>query len=369
MEDYAVGLLKSMLEIYSPTGLEDRLARFLEGELRRLGFEAYRDLEGNVIARLGPSEPYVLLCSHMDTVRGRLPVRVVDGYITGRGAVDAKGPLASMIVAASLYAKRGGRLGVVVAAVVDEEGLSRGIKRVVEDLPKPICAFFGEPSNTYGVTVGYKGSLTARIEVRTETGHVASHSLYDNAAEVAYEAWLRVKEGALRRSSSSRFNSLDAVLTHISTARRPGVVPDRCTLHVNLRLPPSMRCEEAWRLVVDACSRTLKAHPRARVEASLVDCVEAFEAPPTSLAVRALQRAIIRVLGRRPMLLRKTGTGDVNVAARRWDVPMAVYGPGDSSLDHTPHERLSISDYLSSIRVYEAALWELEALLGGPRVG
>jgi len=35
---------------------------------------------------------------------------------------------------------------------------------------------------------------------------------------------------------------------------------------------------------------------------------------------------------------------------------MVAYGPGDSSYDHTPMERLSLSDYKRSIRVLVTVL-------------
>ena len=45
-------------------------------------------------------QPVILLCGHMDTVAGHLPLRIEEGKIYARGAVDAKGPLAAMIMAA-----------------------------------------------------------------------------------------------------------------------------------------------------------------------------------------------------------------------------------------------------------------------------
>jgi LysW-gamma-L-lysine carboxypeptidase len=41
---------------------------------------------------------------------------------------------------------------------------------------------------------------------------------------------------------------------------------------------------------------------------------------------------------------------------------MAAYGPGDSSLDHTPWERVSVEEYLKSINVLSRALWWIEKL-------
>ena len=65
-----------------------------------MGFEVGKDAIGNVIGVVGEGEPVILLCGHMDTVAGHLPLRIEEGKIYARGAVDAKGPLAAMIMAA-----------------------------------------------------------------------------------------------------------------------------------------------------------------------------------------------------------------------------------------------------------------------------
>ena len=54
--------------------------------------------------------------------------------------------------------------------------------------------------------------------------------------------------------------------------------------------------------------------------------------------------------------VRKTGTSDINLFAKTQAAPMFAYGPGDSSLDHTDDEHVSITEYLNSIEVYTAAL-------------
>lgn len=361
LEDFAISLLRSMVEVYSPTGREGELASFLRGELARLGFEVHVDAVGNVIAEAGRG-PAVLMCGHMDTVRGRLPVKVADGRLYGRGAVDAKGPLASMIVASKLYASGSPRFKLLVACVVDEEGYSRGVKHLVATLEQPAYAFFGEPSNTYGITVGYRGSLLAYLYFKTRRGHPASQGLFANALELAVEAWSRLKEEASKRARpESRFRSLDASLVGLSSSKAPGVIPSRAAALVNLRLPPSMDCREAAELL-ERVVEPLAAKEGVEGGVRVVDCVEAFEEPRTSPTVRALQRAIIKQLGRRPHLLLKTGTGDVNVAKRSWPIPMAVYGPGDSRLDHTDEENVALQDYLDSIRVWAEALRQLEQI-------
>ena len=52
----------------------------------------------------------------------------------------------------------------------------------------------------------------------------------------------------------------------------------------------------------------------------------------------------------------KTGTPDLNIVGPRWNCPTVGYGPGDSALDHTPGEYLSLKEFTDSSRVVEQVL-------------
>lgn len=45
----------------------------------------------------------------------------------------------------------------------------------------------------------------------------------------------------------------------------------------------------------------------------------------------------------------KTGTCDMNIVAAKWTCPMIAYGPGDSNLDHTPHENMPLEEYQKGV--------------------
>ena len=47
----------------------------------------------------------------------------------------------------------------------------------------------------------------------------------------------------------------------------------------------------------------------------------------------------------------KTGTCDMNVVGPVWKCPIVAYGPGDSSLDHTPNEHIQLSEFRDAISV------------------
>src|SRR4030066_1626749 len=105
MQEQAVRLLTNLLGIYSPSGKEQEIAIFLAEEMKKLGFQVGTDAIGNVIGVVGEGEPTIFLCGHMDTVAGHLPLRIEEGKIYARGAVDAKGPLAAMVMAAIAASK------------------------------------------------------------------------------------------------------------------------------------------------------------------------------------------------------------------------------------------------------------------------
>jgi LysW-gamma-L-lysine carboxypeptidase len=88
----------------------------------------------------------------------------------------------------------------------------------------------------------------------------------------------------------------------------------------------------------------------------LEDREEPFETDKSSALVRAFSWAIRKVTSSPAVLLRKSGTGDINAFAAAIKRPMIAYGPGDSHLDHTADEHVDIREYLDAIKVLQEAL-------------
>ena len=51
----------------------------------------------------------------------------------------------------------------------------------------------------------------------------------------------------------------------------------------------------------------------------------------------------------------------MNVVAPVWKCPIVAYGPGDSSLDHTPNEHLELDEYWKAVNVLEQTLRSLRS--------
>jgi acetylornithine deacetylase len=175
-------LVKSLVDIPSVTGNEAALADFLGALLAEERFDLRsQDVEAgrrNILAVAGGA-PAVILCTHMDTVPGRAEAGEDDLNLYGRGACDAKGIMAAMIVAARELRDEGLKdFGLLF--LVGEETDSIGAKKA--NLMDPGSRFIvvGEPTGNKLATA-HKGVLTLTL---TAAGK-AAHSAYPERGESA----------------------------------------------------------------------------------------------------------------------------------------------------------------------------------------
>lgn len=344
-----------MLEMYSPSGRERKLASFLRDELQNLDFDnVHLDSVGNVYGEVGRGSPTVLLCGHMDTVPGRIPVKIEDGKVFGRGAVDAKSSLAAMISSAHELRLKGLEGRAIIAGVVDEERNARGIRRLLNEQMKIDYAIFGEPSGIANITFAYKGRLAVKIRCRTETGHISAQHLYKNAIELAYGSWTQIREAFDgKKSSQGTFYSATPCLTGIHSPRSSGYIPDECMLTIDVRLPPTFGSGKSIALINSIIDRYRSENPAASVNLEVMDMVEPFVADRNSVLMRALRQSVEEVIQQPPRFAKKTGTGDMNIFGSETGIPVATYGPGDAHLSHTKNECVRLEEYKLSIEVYK----------------
>ncbi len=360
---YAIELLRNALDLYSPSRSEAALANMIRDRcVNELGFEQVNiDNVGNVIATKGTGEPCILLCGHMDTVPGPVPVRIDNGYIYGRGASDAKSPLIAMLLAASEFPKQSGT--VIFAGVVDEEGNATGIKHLVKSNIEVDYAVFGEPSGVDNITIAYKGRLEIRLIIDVgNSAHASAPWLAKNSIEEIYDFWAAIKnEIGHIGSSDSNAKSISCSLTEITGGSSHNVTPQKCKATIDIRVPLGTTCDNVIG-AIDCVIKKVAENKGIRAKYRIEDKTEPFEADHTSPLVRALLLAVLDVRNKRPMLLRKTGTGDMNVLGHNFKIPVITYGPGDPHASHTADERVDIEEYVASIEVYKRALFHLSRL-------
>ncbi len=366
MNEQAVRFLTNLLGIYSPSGKEQDIANFLALEMKNMGFEVGIDTIGNVIGVVGDGEPVILLCGHMDTVAGHMPLRIEEGKIYARGAVDAKGPLAAMVMAAVAASKDPNFKGkILIASVVEEEATSKGVRHLITQGIEADYAVFGEPSGVENITVGYKGQIQLKIVVKTETGHASTPWLYDNALEKAYELWEKIKSACAFPSidpQETPFTSITVCLVKMVGGEGNSVIPFEAEMMLDVRVPIQFTTAQVYDKMMKIIGNYQNANPEVNIKASVQDTVEPFEANKSSPLVHVISSSVRKVLNRPATLLRKTGTGDMNLLGKAMNLPIVTYGPGDSHLDHTVDEHIEIQEYLNAIAVYKETILKLAEL-------
>lgn len=339
--------LVGLVSQYSPSGQEHGAVEWLVARMKSLGYtEAFIDDAGNAVGVMGSGPKQVVLLGHIDTVPGEIKVERVDGLLYGRGSVDAKGPLACFTDAVAQVSAVGGWQFVVIGAV-EEERDSDGARYIATKY-KPDYAIIGEPNTWDRVALGYKGSAWANITIRRGQAHTASGE--QTACEAAVELWLAVKSftDAFNAQKTRAFDRLIPTLRGLESGQDG--FEQWARLNIGVRLPPDI-APETWYEGLNNLASNAGVEP-------LGFAVPAWGCEKNTPLVRAFLSGI-RSQGGEPRFVYKTGTADLNIVAPVWKCAALVYGPGDSSLDHTPNEHIQLDEYEKSVQVLCRALNQL----------
>jgi LysW-gamma-L-lysine carboxypeptidase len=388
----ALALLHGLVAIRSLSHHEAEAVTWLVGQMLQAGYDrAFVDAAGNAVGEMGAADATrtLLLLGHIDTVPGDIPVRIEstsDGDVLyGRGSVDAKGPLATFVAAASRidpdWVRRAGLRLVVVGAVEEEAATSKGARFIADRFngisePIPDACVIGEPSHWHRVTLGYKGRLLLDLAARQAMAHTAGPDA--SVATVVVDIWNwvaahaeRVNAGrdkafdqlspSLRRFVTSSDGMVDAVDAQIAWRLPLGVDPEG--LIAELTAWTTDRHGASSPEPADRPASLTPGHAHTAVSIrgarTAIDFTfKGYEAPWRGDRQNALVRSFLGAIRATdptspPGFVVKTGTSDMNVVAPIWRCPIVAYGPGDSALDHTPHEHLSLNEYWRAVQVVE----------------
>src|SRR6185295_10095091 len=183
-----VALAAELLSINSSTGAESGAVDFVSKWLVARGCnvtiqEVSRGRANVWASRAGRG---VTLSTHLDTVPPYIAPRLDGTRLCGRGACDAKGIAAAMLVAADRLAAAGEQR-VDLLFVVGEEKGSDGARAANRLAPTSRFLINGEPTESK-LASGAKGSL--RVTVRTRGR--AAHSAYAHLGESAIVPMLKL---------------------------------------------------------------------------------------------------------------------------------------------------------------------------------
>ncbi len=359
----AVELIRGLVAIPSLSRQEAAASAWLVEHMRGAGFDrAFVDAAGNAVGEIGDSHATrtIVLLGHIDTVPGNIPVRIDGDLLYGRGSVDAKGPLATFVAGAARFgsaAARAGNLRVVVVGAVEEEAAtSKGARFVASRFNGsadriPDACIIGEPSRWNRVTLGYKGRLLVDLTAEQPMAHTAGPDASVASVVVDLWNWVTAHGARANEGKEKAFDQLSPSLRRFITATNDAM-HDTVDAQFAWRLPVGFDAE-GFRKEIEAWPANVKARFTFRFRGH----EQAWRGDRSNVLVRSFL-AGLRAHDASAQLgfVLKTGTSDMNVVAPVWECPIVAYGPGDSSLDHTPNEHLELDEYWKAVNVLEATL-------------
>ena len=379
-----VEITKELVKIdtRNPPGETIRAVEFLEELFSPFKTKIYEKVEEkpSLVVEVVEGSPEIMLTSHLDTVPAPdelLNPVMTDGKLYGRGACDAKGCVAAMVVAAFEYLKRleNGQserirnAGLKLAFTSDEEiggvnGLGHVFKHERSDF-----VIIGEPMG-----MGYVGALqacvvSADLTIRGESGHTATKDAREGAIYRAAEYIIsKVEEFSKLKGSYSdireRFSRIGydfeirgvshAVFnpSGISGGTKRNVVADSCRIEADIRFAPWISREEIRRVLRD---EGVEIKVNGVLEPYGVFTDEVREEDDLKL-----MNAIRKVYERRgagAVAVFSLGVGDTR-HVRKYGIPAVYLGPGGGEL-HGKNEYVNLDELKEFPYVYVDVITEL----------
>jgi acetylornithine deacetylase/succinyl-diaminopimelate desuccinylase family protein len=367
-----IDFLQQAVRIPSITGHEARIGEMVADTLSAAGsivqvVEAEPGRPNVIASTRGNAEgPVLLLNDHMDVVppgpRDEWSVEpfggvIRDGWLFGRGAVDSKGGLAAMLMAAEIYLAAGGpaRGELLVIAVCDEEvGGNLGIRHLLRrGLVRGDYGIVAEPTANR-IETATKGVLHVEVSTKGRMAHGGRPDEGINAIE--HMARFLTQLDPLRRKLDARPHPLVGPPT-ISAGTITGgtvtnMVASECRVTLDRRLPPGETSKQALAEIEDILAGLGREDPGFDASTRVLMDFPSLEVTEETPAQIALGRAIREVTGRAPAFAGKPGGTDAAWIFQATGIPMVHFSPGDPRYVIAADERIELDAYMAAVEVF-----------------
>ena len=339
----AIGLLSQLIATPSTSRNEKDAADIMEKALHNYGFTPHR--EANNVWVIDPhfdeQKPTLLLNAHIDTVkpvdswrRDPFAPTIEGDTLYGLGSNDCGGGLCSLLQIFRILTEKPQSYNLIYLASAEEEVSGKdGISRALPLLPKIDLAIVGEPTGMQPA-VAEKGLMVLDVIAHGKSGHAARNE----GVNAIYEAlddmrWIRDYKF---EKVSPFLGPTKMTLTVVNAGTQHNVIPDKCTMLVDIRTNEFYDNEEVYHFICQHLKSEVKAHS-FRLKSSRID-------PEHPLIKKYV------AMGMKPF-----GSPTLSDQALM-SFPSFKLGPGESSRSHSADEFIKISEIADAIAKYKELL-------------
>lgn len=371
-QEELLGILKELVDIeshYKIDGGERRLAEKIgeiaekEGLLVR--YEEVTPGRYNAFVEYAGNRPgrHLVLCGHMDTVSAEgMTIEPFKGYIEdgkfwGRGSVDMKGGIASMLYSMILLKRQGfdpaGKITFIGTVGEECPTNSDGAFALRKKGKFADMAIVGE-ATSLNIAAAHKGTMSLEISIKGKAAHSSNPALGDNAIYKAVELIALIKNKLLPELDNRSHPLCGKATLNVGMIEggiQNNIVPDRCKFSLNRRYIPG----EEESQIIEEILDLWKELPYPLEDLNIIPLKETENRIPMETDLDdPLVKGLLESC-------RKAGLESVVNGVNYWtdgahlrvaDIPTVVFGPGDIAQAHAAVEFIDIDSMIKSVMVY-----------------
>ncbi len=350
-----------------PPGDEEECAKFVRDVIADMKIEGtevtldkFEHRRANVVARMGPQEPGLLLGGHLDVVPAGdesawshppFDASLSDGKLFGRGAADMKAGLAAMLKAIEAAAKNKKlKRGLLFVGTAGEEMGFEGLKSVLDQRlvgeGSAIFGVLGEPTGLRPVRA-HRGGATFTVTFRGSSGHASKPELGVNAIEecARFVDGLAAWSSGVAATTDPDLGATIATPTVVRGGTKSNVIPGSCELTVDSRWIPehgSPFVKRGLESVADSLRR------KDRTFAAEVEML--YETP--ALKLPRDHPAVVLAESASGAASETAAYGTEAALYTKHGVPSVVLGPGSIKQAHMVDEYVRLSEVQRALSIY-----------------
>ncbi|MBD3224206.1 MAG: YgeY family selenium metabolism-linked hydrolase [Caldithrix sp.] len=378
LEADAAGFLSKLVRTPSFSGKEKDVVSLIQQKMTDLHFDDVRiDPLGNVIGRIGNGPRVIAFDAHVDTVYpgdtnqwtfDPFDGSIVDGYVRGRGSVDQKGGMASMVYAAQIIKELNLNRDFTIlftGTVMEEDcdGLCWQYL-VQEENIRPEVVVVTEPTNL-NIYRGQRGRMEIEVRMNGVSCHGSAPERGDNAIYKISRIALEIEKlhDALKTDEFLGKGSV-AVTQVFSNSPSQCAVPDAAWIRLDRRLTHGETKETALAEIREAALRAgysdvdirllqynEPAYTGLRYTTEKYYPTWVLEEPSPYL--QQAVSAYHNVFNRQPLVDKWTfSTNGVSISGM-FGIPVVGMGPGNEIYAHAVNEAAPV-DHLSKAAAFYA---------------
>ncbi len=310
-------------------------------------------------------EKSLLFVSHLDVVPpgqvrwkySPFEASEADGRIYGRGAADMKGAIVSVVTAIReiVDSKTDLKGDIVLVCCAGEETDSSGVKRFVEKFKpnnEPVTGIVITEPTDFDIVTAHRGMLWLEISTQGRTAHGSQPQLGINAISLMNCLLNELENYCFDAGAHPLLGSCSMSVNTIAAGKAVNVIPDRCSIGIDIRTLPGQDHERIISDFENIFSGLKNKDPDFNAEIRIKRSVGALETDTQSAFVKQFCTAV--------------GTSQTRAVGFTTDgphlaplnVPIVIFGPGKSHLCHKPDEYIDLVDVEKGAEYYKRIIYQ-----------